>query len=332
MNDADLKPEAPKILKNIKWLRLHGRQYWKIVLIAVIFIFFIFFCKIIFEQFINDSSNSPKISKIQRSIQSSHAAKPRPENGKPPITKRPENSSNNLIDYESETYIFNTLPIDKKIIIDQASKQKYKYSCPDFHPDAAGHFVWLSECEINKFGSIGSLDDRLFYFGLYNFFPQKNDYLNQGVAIFEGNATNDFIKPFIFKVHLDISPQIPSFGYSEPRIFNTEFGKVLALSCALVGGSGGIAYDNDYFFWNGSNWIELDSKKWESDLEKKLPKGLSTLNQLIIDLNDLTVTSELWTAKDAHATPTGGIVKVHLSIKQNRFIIGKLKFLQMGST
>ena len=362
MNNANLEPEAPKMLKHIKWLILYGCDHWKIVLIAVAFIFFIFLFDEIYKQFINDNSDGPKISETQRSIQPSDSAKSRPQNGKPSMTKEPEDegiipptrqkvsskeivrdydkqksipkygnsidkqndSANKLIDYESESNIINNLPIDKKITIARAPKQKYRYSCPDFHPDAVDHFIWLSECEINKFGSLGSIDDRVFYFGLYNFFYQQSGYLNQGVVIFEGNATNDYIKPFIFKVHLDISPQIPSLGYSEPRIFNTEFGKVLVLSCALGGGSGGIAYDNDYFFWNGSNWIELDSKEWESEFEKKLPKGLSTSGQLIIDLNDLTVTSDLWTAKDAHCCPTGGKVKVHLSIKQNRFTIDKL--------
>lgn len=242
-------------------------------------------------------------------------------------SKDKQNDSVNMsIDYESETNIINNLSIDKKITIARAPKQKYRYSCPDFHPDAVGHFTWLSKCEINKFGSLGTIGNRAFYFGLYKFICQQSDYLNQGVVIFEGDTTNDYIKPFIFKVHLDIFPQVLTLGYSEPRIFNTEFGKVLALSCALGGGSAP-SYDNNYFFWNGSNWIELNSKKWESELERKLPKGLSTVDQLIIDLNDLTVTSDLWTAKDAHCCPTGGKIKVYLSIKQNMFAIDKLKFL-----
>jgi len=348
----------------------YPKKYWWVVLVAVpIIIAIIQLIPSLHKQFSNDNSDGPKISETQRSIQPSDSAKSRPQNGKPSMTKEPEDegiipptrqkvsskeivrdydkqksipkysnsidkqndSSNKLIDYESETNIINNLPIDKKITIARAPKQKYRYSCPDFHPDAVDHFIWLSECEINKFGSLGSIDDRVFYFGLYNFFYQQSGYLNQGVVIFEGNATNYYIKPFIFKVHLDISPQIPSLGYSEPRIFNTEFGKVLVLSCAL-GGVSAIAYDNNYFFWNGSNWIELDSKKWESEFERKLPKGLSTWYQLIIDLNDLTVTSDLWTEKDAHCCPTGGKVKVYLSIKQNRFAIDKLKFpFGMGS-
>ncbi len=230
------------------------------------------------------------------------------------------------IDYEAETNIFNNLPIDKKITSARAPKQKYRYSCPDFHPDALGHFIWLSKCEINKFGSLGTIDNRAFYFGLYKFFNQQSGYLNQGVVIFEGDTANDYIKPFIFKAHLDISPQIHSLGYSEPRIFDTEFGKVLVLSCEL-GGRSYTAYDNNYFFWNGFNWIDLDSKKWESELKRKLPKGLSISGQLIIDLNDLTVTAALWTEKDARCCPTGGKVKVYLSIKQNRLVINKLKIL-----
>ena len=87
MNNANLEPEAPKILKNIKWLSLYGRNHLNIILIAVIFIPFIFFCTIIFKQFINNNSDRPQISETQRSKQPSDTAKARPQNGKPSMTK-----------------------------------------------------------------------------------------------------------------------------------------------------------------------------------------------------------------------------------------------------
>jgi hypothetical protein len=367
MSNSNLEPEAPKILKQIKWLKLYGYQHKKIVLLAAVFILLISLLKVklpeMYKQYINNNSDGLKTSETQKNIQPSDLSKSKPQNGKLSTTKETKNegvilpirqkesnkeivrdydkqksipnhnnsiysqkeSSAKLIDYKSETTIINNLPINKRIAIIQEPKQRYKYSCPDFNPDAVAHFTWLSKCKVNKFESLGSIDDIPYYFGLYNFIDHQDGYLNQGIIIFEGNSTSNYIKPLIFKVHLDIYPKIRYLGYSEPRIFSTDVGTVLVLSCALGGGSA-IAYDNDYFFWNGSNWIELDSKKWESELKRKLPKGLSTWNALIIDLNDLTVTSDLWAEKDAHCCPTGGKVRVYLSIKQNRFTIDKLNF------
>ncbi len=34
----DIEPEAPKLLKQIKWLQLHGRKNWKLLLVALLFI------------------------------------------------------------------------------------------------------------------------------------------------------------------------------------------------------------------------------------------------------------------------------------------------------
>lgn len=230
---------------------------------------------------------------------------------------------------ESESKIINDLPLDKKIIVSKEPKETYMYKCPDFQPDALDHFSWLRECKINKFGSIGSINDRAFYFGLYTFSRQEVDYLNQGVIVFERKITDIHIKPCIFKVHLDIFPQVAILGYSEPRIFDTKFGNILVLSCAL-GGVSGIAYANNYYLWKNSNWAEIDSKKWELELEQKLPKGLSTMNQLEIDFGNLTVVSDLWTENDAHCCPTGGKVKIYLSIKENRFEIDKMNIQTQG--
>ncbi len=33
---AGLKPEAPKILRQLEWFRLHWRQYWKLILVGVL--------------------------------------------------------------------------------------------------------------------------------------------------------------------------------------------------------------------------------------------------------------------------------------------------------
>ena len=131
---------------------------------------------------------------------------------------------------ESESNIINNLPLDKKIIVSKKPKETYMYQCPDFQPDALDHFGWLRDCEINKFGSLGSINDRAFYFGLYSFSRQEVHYLNQGVIVFEENITDKHINPCIFKVHLDIFPQVATLGYSEPRIFDTKFGKILILS------------------------------------------------------------------------------------------------------
>ena len=358
MNKGTLEPEAPKVIRNIKWLILHGRENWIYVLIAAVIIILSIFYTIYF----NINPVNSKTSIAQKNKQTSGSISPQPRKAKPPNKKAPEDKGtsqsirvnskketskdNNkqkdipkhssltgkqderatkYLDFVSDTKIFNSLPIDKKISFNREARNEKELfnNCPDFHSDTIEHFPWLNDCEINQSGPFGSIGDKEFYFALYNFFNQGGDYLNLGIGIFEG-ANNDYKKPFIFKVHLDISPQISNLGYSEPRIFHTKFGKVLALSCGVHAGSGGISYDHDYFFWNNSDWIALDSEKWKAELKRKLPKGLSIWNQMTIDLNNLTVDSRLWTEKDAHCCPTGGVVKVSLSIKQNRFVIDKL--------
>jgi hypothetical protein len=227
----------------------------------------------------------------------------------------------------SSIEIFYALPLNQLIDFDKKTKDFYRFECPDFNSNAREQFSWLKECVLLKFGALGSFNGKNFYFGTYNFSKDFN-YINEGIIVFEGWNNSDFIEPVIFRVHLDILPKSPMLGYSEPRIFNTKYGPILNVSCALGGGSA-IAYDFQYFLWNGSKWILLDNQSWMDQLvDKLLLKGLTIYNDEPIDLNNLVYTSYLWKLRvDPHCCPTGGRVKVYLKIQQYRFVIDSLTFL-----
>jgi hypothetical protein len=187
----------------------------------------------------------------------------------------------------------------------------------------------LKKCSLTKFGVLGSLKGKNFYFGLYNF-SEHPSYPNEGIIVFEGysdNLTEDYIKPVIFHAQMDIMKEMSGSGYSEPRIFGTKYGPILEISCVLWGGSA-VAYDFKYFLWSGSRWVLLDNESWMAELSTKLPKGLSTLNYEPIDLNNLVYVSYLWREGDAHCCPTGGRVRVNLKIHQYRFTIDRVTILK----
>jgi hypothetical protein len=305
------------------------KYWWLVVMVVPIIVALIYQIPSFLKKDSNIPSSGSRNSQLQKIPSLPDASDSQIQNKKPTTMANAETTQSSKKiqkdnpNKDSESNTINNLPLDKKIILTKRPKETYMYKCPDFQPDALDHFGWLSDCEINKFGSLGSINDRAFYFGLYTFSRQEVDYLSQGVIVFEGKITDMYIKPCIFKVHLDIFPKAAILGYSEPRIFDTKFGKILVLSCALGGGSS-IAYDNNYYLWENSNWVEIDSKKWELELKGKLPKGLSIWDQPEIDFNDLTIASNLWTEKDPHCCPTGGKVKIYLSIKENRFEIDKV--------
>jgi|GEM_PF-5024605 len=57
--NIDLKPEAPALLKHIKWFEIYGRKNWKIILVALLFLFTYPAYNLIKEHYLATKKNEP---------------------------------------------------------------------------------------------------------------------------------------------------------------------------------------------------------------------------------------------------------------------------------
>ncbi|MFC4298228.1 hypothetical protein ACFO0J_09275 [Castellaniella hirudinis] len=91
-----------------------------------------------------------------------------------------------------------------------------------------------------------------------------------------------------------------------------------------VSGTGAFS-DDDVFFFQQDRWTRLDTQCWESDLQKRLPAGLSVDKGVNLNLVGLTAQAWLYRKQDANCCPTGGSVDVNLKRAGDRLVIESLQ-------
>lgn len=186
-----------------------------------------------------------------------------------------------------------------------------------------------AECSVTKFGVIGTVNGRTYYYSIYCLIP--------GYSIKEGGCTSGsfsarynnaramavFVsnekagKATLWREFADT--EIGVSGYDKPELIVNSFGTILYLPIHIDGtGAGNIS---EYHLWDekSKRWKKLDADSWLKDI--KIPAGLAINKGIWPDLKFMNAKAYLYRGDDANCCPTGGMAHIQLTIKNNRFAI-----------
>lgn len=193
----------------------------------------------------------------------------------------------------------------------------------------------VHDCGVSESGTIGDFNGQIYQYALYCVIPAYSSdiakcgdnsfsaryHSKRGLTIFVQAETSKKKKLFMERGSGDIGLYI----YGKPEIVTHSFGTLLYVPIR-VDGTGGYN-ESEYFIWDGNmqRWKLLDSKSWEDDLDKLLPPNADMSHGLWPDVVTMTVAIGLRRDDDPPCCPTGGSVTVHLTVKDDRFVIKTIK-------
>jgi hypothetical protein len=206
------------------------------------------------------------------------------------------------------------------------SRDSIATRCPEFRRDDAR--AKITACRVTQSGDIGTVggDQYVYAFycveepgfefagscddpdSLYGRRPRAN------VAVFVRERTDGTFRFITSQLGMDGAHRVPRIA-ATPFGLVMELGLVLAVSCDCNSSS--------YYLQppGTREWRFIDWHAWQQGLHKRLPPGLTNMNDFWPDLQNLTTVGALWRRGDAHCCPTGGSVSVRLSIAKDPFVL-----------
>ncbi len=178
----------------------------------------------------------------------------------------------------------------------------------------------VSHCRMTGNGAFGNIGSESFHYALYclDDAPAESGRCEMGgIALF----TRDAPGKRITRWHLssDDSGNI----FTAPRIISTAHGLLLDMPVGIPGTGNFNA--SKLFLRQGSRWVPIDNTSWEKDLARRLPAGLAVWKGIWPDLRKMEAISSLYREKDGNCCPTGGSVKIKLSLKGQRLSLDSVQ-------
>lgn len=197
----------------------------------------------------------------------------------------------------------------------------------DIHVGSEG--IDIGDCRVTKFDVIGNVDRQTLYFAVYCIIP--NDVLNKGkcdsesenaryyqergLAIFVRNNADGRIQLLFERAGLDLG----LLYYERPRFLNMAAGTMLYIPVMQDGTGHGNA--SEYYLWQDKQWRLVESRKWLTELDKRIPAGLAIRKGIWPDLQTMKAEVPLYRHEDCNACPSGGTAEVTLGMENNGIVI-----------
>jgi hypothetical protein len=186
-------------------------------------------------------------------------------------------------------------------------------------------------CRIQKLGNLGSIDDKKFYFVLYEWFNKneleeygKPEYkyprTNSAVVLFYANQDSpNMLRPFYAdRTDLNIG------WFEEPKILRGPQGVLLKIPHRSTADANA-EVDNILQWQNEGHWQMVDTQSWIEDLQNRLPTGCSVVGETLVNYEQMKASNYLWKPSDENCCPTCGRFSATLAFEEGRLVIKEIQ-------
>jgi hypothetical protein len=190
----------------------------------------------------------------------------------------------------------------------------------------------VERCKITKLGELGTLEDKNFYFVLYEWldkteveeyenskFSTKYPHTNTAIVLFYSTPESpNMLRPFYAdRTDLNVG------WFEEPRLIRGQQGVLLKIPHRGTTTASG-TMDN-ILRWETSGWHLVDTQSWVDDLQTRLPGGCTVLRETLVDFEEMKASNYLWKESDPNCCPTCGRFSATLALEEDRLVIKDLQ-------
>jgi len=159
----------------------------------------------------------------------------------------------------------------------------------------------VERCTIKKLGDLGQLDDKNFYYVLYEWLDKnesedygKSNYPTQYprtntlvVLFYSDKSAPNMLRPFYAdRTDLNIG------WFEEPRIIKTSSGVLLQIP-HRSSSTANAELDN-LLIWKNSVWQIVDTQSWVEDLQSRLPKECTVIRETLVNFEQMKASNYVW--------------------------------------
>ncbi len=194
----------------------------------------------------------------------------------------------------------------------------------------------VRECKISESGEVGTVGDETLSYQLFCLMPNQREaqapasacgdgsfearHHRQRAMTLIGSSTKSPAPRTIFE---RIDNELGTRNFSKPKLLNLNGKQILVLPIQVDGTGAGNA--SEYYVREKRDWALIESKSWENEVQKLIPKGLQIRKGLWPDLETMTAETGLFRMNDANCCPTGGTAQIKLMLRANRFAVLDVK-------
>jgi hypothetical protein len=185
------------------------------------------------------------------------------------------------------------------------------------------------DCAVSDFSEFGAVEGQTYYYALYCLIPsysrdgakcgdnsfEARYHRQRGVAIFTQDRPDGAVRLLFERVE----PDIGTLRYDKPEIVQASVGTLLYVPIALDGT--GVGNESEYYVRGKGEWKPIEAKEWLNDLVQRVPPELKIRKGVWPDLQAMRAEAGLYRERDANCCPTGGVAKIQLEIRAERFVI-----------
>ena len=188
------------------------------------------------------------------------------------------------------------------------------------------------ECQVSESGEVGVVGGSTLLYALYCIMPnwtkdgtrcgsesfEAGYHRARAMAVFSRDDGQESARILFVRAE----PEIGILRYEKPRLLHTPAGTILHLPIVVDGTGHGNS--SEYYLATGGAWERIESESWLKDVTSRLPAGLEIWKGIWPDLETMTARTGLHRRGDGNCCPTGGSARMHLSIRDRRFVLDSL--------
>ena len=188
------------------------------------------------------------------------------------------------------------------------------------------------ECQVSESGALGTVGNRTLLYALYCIIPNwTKDGTRCGGESFEAGYhraralavfSRDDGQPTALLLFVRAEPEIGILHYEKPQIIHNPAGTILHLPIVVDGTGHGNS--SEYYLASNGEWERIEAESWLKAVVSQLPPGLEIWKGIWPDLETMTARTGLYRHGDGNCCPTGGSARIHLSIRDRRFVLDSL--------
>ena len=187
------------------------------------------------------------------------------------------------------------------------------------------------KCNVQKIAELGKVDDKNFYYVLYEWLDQEEVQFLEKSAPLKYPRTNTAIvlfystkeSPNMLHAFYADRTDLNEGWFEEPRLIRRP-AEVL-LQIPHRGPREANAEVDTILRWKDSVWRTVDTQSWMDDIQEKLPEGCSVILQTLVNFDQMKASNYLWRPKDEDCCPTCGRFTATLAIEDDKLVIKGLQ-------
>lgn len=199
-------------------------------------------------------------------------------------------------------------------------------------PFATGYVETVqSQCQVLQFEPFGEVGGERYYYALYRHITSFDSVWETGESIYDSPPYNQTAL-FWFAGPAE-GPLTALYGettdmgvawFVPPQLVVTEYGTLLKMTNKISGTGAG--QEHNLFRYKNGLWVAVDTDSFRTEIGKRLPKGYGIWKGFDIDLTTWQLELPVWKPDDVNCCPSGGKVKIRLTLKEDRLSVSDLEY------